>query len=92
MPAAKDGYTQVLDLVGKFVTKQKGTWNHEDWENLLASVEKLGYSMDDETKRNLGNVLESSKYFYLSMPKAASKKKASAKKAATKKAPARKKK
>ena len=64
MPAAKNSLQKVLDLAGKFVTKQEGEWNHEEWETLLPKVTKMGFEMDDETKRHLGNILEASKHFY----------------------------
>ena len=68
MPAAKNSMQKVLDLAGKFVTKQEGEWNHEEWEALLPKVTKMGFEMDDETKRNLGNILEASKHFYHNGP------------------------
>jgi len=76
MPAAKNSLQKVLDLAGKFVTKQHGEWNHDEWEALLPKVAKMGFEMGDETKRNLGNILEASKHFYHNGPPAAVKKKA----------------
>ena len=54
----------VLDAAGQFVVTQKGEWNHEQWEALLEKVAALGLDSSDETKRNLGNILESAKFFY----------------------------
>ncbi len=54
----------LLALAGKFVVAQKGDWDHEAWEALLTEVEGMGLELTDECKRNLGNVLEASKYFY----------------------------
>ncbi len=73
----------LLAEAGKFVVSQKGVWNHDDWERLLAQVEKMNLKLTDECKRNLGNILEAAKYFYLKLPLPAE--------APAKKAPAKKK-
>lgn len=58
--------SNLTSLVEQFVAAHQGEWNHDDWELLLADAAKLGYPFDqDECKRNLGNVLEGLKYFYL---------------------------
>ncbi len=62
--ADKTTLETLLELAGKFVVAQKGQWEHEQWEALLAKVAGLGIVVDDESKRNLGNILESCKYFY----------------------------
>lgn len=64
MPAAKSSLQKVLELAGQFVSAQKGDWCHEDWEGFLAKVAKAGISLNDESKRNLGNILEGLKFFY----------------------------
>jgi hypothetical protein len=70
--AAASPMAKVLNLCAKFVTDQDGKWNHEDWERLSAQVQKLGYPCDqDECKRNLGNILESCRYFYRHVPQGA---------------------
>jgi hypothetical protein len=84
MPAAKNSVQKLLELAGQFITKQKGNWEHEDWEALLTKVEALGVPSDDECKRNLGNILEGGKYFYYAMPQPPSKRKAASKKTAAK--------
>ncbi|MFO7974159.1 MAG: hypothetical protein R6V12_05950 [Candidatus Hydrogenedentota bacterium] len=83
MAAAKSSVQKLLDLAGQFITKQKGDWGHEEWEGLLAKAEALGVPVDDESKRNLGNILEAGKYFYTTMPKSAAKKIPSRKRTAT---------
>ena len=85
MAAAKNGLGKLLDLAGSFVTKQRGTWDHEAWEDLLDKVAKLGFELNDENKRNLGNILEASRHFYSNMPAQPKKKAATKKKAAAKK-------
>jgi hypothetical protein len=64
MAAKKNSVEKILDLAGTFVTKQNGDWGHADWETFLNKAEKLGASVDDEGKRNLGNILEGAKYLY----------------------------
>jgi len=85
MAAAKSSVEKLLELAGQFITKQQGIWEHEDWEALLTKAGALGMPMDDECKRNLGNILEAGKYFFGSMPQAPAKKKAAAAKKAPKK-------
>lgn len=65
---------KLLTLAGKFVTEQQGTWDHEAWEGLLAEAAQTGMDMGDEAKRNLGNILEGSKYFYHNLPEKAPRK------------------
>jgi len=63
MPA-KTNLEAILEQSAKFVLEKKAQWDHQGWENFLDSVAGLGMSMDDETKRHLGNILESSKHLY----------------------------
>jgi hypothetical protein len=85
MPAAKSPVQKLLELAGQFVTKQKGVWDHDDWEAFLTKAGSLGVPVDDESKRNLGNILEAAKYFHATMPPPPKKKAASRKKTAAKK-------
>ena len=59
----KNVLQKLLDLAGQFVVDQKGKWNHAEWEGFLEKAGKLGIALNDETKRNLGNILEASKSF-----------------------------
>lgn len=97
MAAKKNEVQKILELVGEFVTKQGGAWGHTDWESFLKKADKIGIVIDDEGKRNLGNLLEAAKGLYqkagIEAPVKPAKKKAAAakekpakKKAATKKA------
>ena len=63
MPA-KTNLEVILERSAKFVVEKKGQWDHQAWENFLESLGGLGLSLDDETKRHLGNILESSKHLY----------------------------
>lgn len=87
--AKKTLVQQVLDTAGKFVSGQKGQWGHEEWEKLVAEIEALGIEPSDETKRNLGNIIESCRHFQTMepAPKTAKKRTPSRKKAAAKKSP-----
>ena len=96
MATTKNALVQIHELVSTFVTRQKGTWGHEEWEDLLAKLAKLGFEVNDEMKRRVGNLLEESKALFFIMPTAvAPKKKTTAKQPAAKtvaKKPAAKKK
>ena len=62
--ASKSVLQKVLDLTAEFVMAQKGVWSHEEWEGFLAKATALGVELTDESKRNLGNILEASRCFY----------------------------
>jgi hypothetical protein len=80
----KSGLQNLLEIVQKFVVKQKGAWEHDDWEALVAHVTKAGVCLDDdEGKRNLGNILEACKFFYFALPADVEKKKPAPKKKAS---------
>ena len=77
--AANTLLQKVLSLAGEFVAGQKGVWGHDAWEALVGKVAALGIEMDDEAKRNLGNILESCRHFHALCPACAPAKKAPAK-------------
>jgi hypothetical protein len=82
MPTASP-LSKLLTRVEQFVTSQNGRWTHAEWEGLVEDARKFGFPFDeDECKRNLGNILEASKYFYnrASAAPAPAKKKAAARK------------
>jgi hypothetical protein len=81
--AMKSRLQKVLDLAGQFVITRKGAWGHEDWERFLEGAVALGIELTDETKRNLGNILESCKCFYCEADAGPAPKKAAAKSRAT---------
>ncbi len=68
MPVGKSPVQKLAGLAADFVVKQNGCWVHEDWEGFVAEAAKLGFILEDEGKRNLGNVLEALKYFYTMSP------------------------
>ena len=75
MPPAKNAAQKVLEEVGKFVTANKGEWDHSDWEGFLGQIEKIGFNLNDEVKRNVGNLLEDAKALYHKLPEPAAQKK-----------------
>jgi len=95
MAKSKSPIEDLVSRASKFVEKNKGRWNHDAWEKLVKDVSSTGVDMSDDTRRHLGNMLESVKHFYTELstaPKAkATKKKATKKKPATKKKSAKKK-
>lgn len=62
--AGKAALPGFVDLAYTFVNSHQGCWEHEDWETFLEDVAKTGITIDDEVKRNLGNILEALKFFY----------------------------
>lgn len=89
MAPSKNALQKVLEAAGSFVIAQKGSWDHGEWESFLNKIAAQGVAVTDETKRNLGNILEASKYFYGLPVVSPAKKKASPKKSAPKKKSAR---
>ncbi len=87
MAKKKNPIDDLVSQASKFVDKQKGRWDHAAWEKLLKDVSSTGIEMSDDTRRHLGNMLESVKHFYdkLSKQKSKAKKKSGPKKAASKK-------
>ncbi len=74
MAEARTVLQKVMEHAVQFVVAQKGAWDHDAWEKFAERVAKLGTAMDDEGKRNLGNILEGCKFFYHSAPPPAKKK------------------
>lgn len=73
MATTMSALQKILELAEKFVTKQKGAWEHDEWEAFLAKAAQAGLDVNDESKRNLGNILEGLKYFYSVLPAPAKK-------------------
>mgnify|MGYP000876399984 CR=1 FL=1 len=63
MPA-KARLQKLLDLAGQFVTEQNAEWSHEEWLTFTAKAEAIGIELNDQNKRQLGNILESCKNLY----------------------------
>ncbi len=58
------GFDVLIDLVGKFVERQKGAWDHSAWLNFLMDIQKMGFELSDDMKDYIGSVLESMKKLY----------------------------
>ena len=71
--AAKNATQKLLDMVGKFVTEHKGTWDHRAWEKAVEDAAKLGFDLQGAGQHYLGELLESTKFFYHNAPTAKSK-------------------
>jgi hypothetical protein len=80
---------KLLSLAGEFVTAQKGVWDHDAWEALLEKAAALGMVVSDDSKRSLGNILESAKFFYFCGDESEKPKRAAAKPRAKAKAKAK---
>lgn len=52
---------KVVENTVTFLKDTKGTWNHEQWESYLKSMQAKGIEMNAEAKNYLGAVLEASK-------------------------------
>lgn len=66
--ATKHSMEKVLSLAANFVIERNGVWDHDAWEGLLADMAGLGLEIEDDFKRNLGNILEAAKFFYCNLP------------------------
>lgn len=66
--ATKPAVNKVYELAATFLDEHDGAWDHEAWESLVSEVASLGLEPNDELRRNLGNILEASKYFLTQMP------------------------
>jgi hypothetical protein len=77
--ATKPRLQKLLDLAAKFVIDQKGAWSHEEWLVFVGKAAALGIETNDETKRRLGNILESCKHLYSEAEDAPPEKKPAAK-------------
>lgn len=56
--------TDMLNQAKKFIEEQQGKWEHSEWVELLAKVQKKGVELSDEAKHRFGEVLEGMKAIY----------------------------
>ncbi len=71
---AKNSVEEIFSQAAKFVVKQKGTWEHPDWENFLEKISEFQIDINDELMIKLGSLLEIGKYLYHNLPETISKK------------------
>jgi len=82
---AKYSVEQIFEQAAKFVVKQKGQWEHNDWEDFLGKISEYQIDLNDELIVKLGSLLELGKYFYSNLPETVEKKQKKTKKSTTKK-------
>lgn len=76
----KHSVEEIFNQAAKFVVKQKGEWNHSDWENFLEKISGFQIDLNDELVVKLGSLLELGKYLYQNLPETLDKKSKKAKK------------
>jgi len=57
---------RLLEIASEFVEKQKGWWEHPDWEGFLVRLSKDGFHLSEEVQPPIGNILEIFKDYYRS--------------------------
>ena len=57
---------RLLEIASEFVEKQKGWWEHPDWEGFLARLSRDGFHLSKEVEPPIGNILEIFKDYYQS--------------------------
>ncbi|MCX8064051.1 MAG: hypothetical protein N3G21_02635 [Candidatus Hydrogenedentes bacterium] len=77
---AKHSLEEIFNQAAKFVIKQRGEWEHSDWENFLEKISEFQIDLNDELVVKLGALLELGKYFYYNLPETLNKKSKKAKK------------
>lgn len=71
---AKNTVEYILSQASKFVVKQKGEWNHNEWEEFLGKIAEANIELHDELITKIGQLLEISKYLYFNLPETIQKK------------------
>ena len=61
-------FDELVQFSSNFIKKQKGTWGHEQWQDYLANVEKVGLQVSGDINAGLGSVLETMKALYVDLP------------------------
>ncbi len=64
-------FEEMIKSATEFMQRQKGSWDHAAWSNFLSTVQKAELEVTEETISYLGEVLESLKKIYFSLPAAA---------------------
>ena len=55
---------KLLEIASEFVEERRGWWEHPDWESFLDRLDKEGFSLTEEMKAPVGNILEIFKSYY----------------------------
>ncbi len=64
-------FEEMIKSTTEFIQRQKGSWDHNAWSNFLTTVQKTEREVTEETVSYLGEVLDSLKKTYFSLPAAA---------------------
>ncbi len=56
--------SRLLDRAADFVDRQKGRWEHQDWEGFLDDLKREGYEISGEMRDQVGLLLERFKELY----------------------------
>ncbi len=66
--AISETMASLSSLTADFIKKTKGIWDHTGWEDFITELQQKGISLTEETREYIGEVLESAKEFYKTMP------------------------
>ncbi len=58
----------VSEQTAKFIEETKGQWEHLEWMKFVKDIQQRGISLTEDTQSFLGEILETSKKFYFSLP------------------------
>ena len=61
-------HAEIAEQAADLVEKTKGKWEHLDWESFVEDIQKKGVELTEDAKRDLGEMLESAKKFYSTLP------------------------
>jgi hypothetical protein len=61
--------TDILnEQISHFIHQTKGIWDHSGWENFVTDITQKGVRVTEDAVSNLGEILESAKKLYFSLP------------------------
>jgi len=55
---------KLLEIASEFVEERRGWWEHPDWESFLDKLNQEGFSLTEDVKAPIGNILEIFKAYY----------------------------
>ncbi len=64
-------FDDLIKNASEFVKKQKGVWDHIEWEKFVKDIQQKGVDLTEDTKAYLGGILDAVKKLYSSLPLAA---------------------
>jgi len=60
----EEAMSMVFNESVAFIKRKKGVWDHDDWEDFVATMQRNTHTWSESTEAYLGGVLESLKSFY----------------------------